>query len=537
MKALREYQEAATQATFDYFTQSSGHPLIIAPVAAGKSLLMAEVCRRGCSLYPSTRILVMAHNKELLVQNEAELKEQWPDVETGFYCAGLGRKKTSGQVIFASIQSIYNDIFKHKSFDLVLVDECHLISPNEDSMYRKAFKDLATTNPKVKIIGYTGTPYRSDTGLLVDGDLFNDVAYEIEIEYLIKEGFLCPPITPHVETKMDTSGVKMRGGDYIESQLEAAVNTDKITNACVDEIMALGAERKSWLIFTCGIKHCEAVCEAIQARGVSCAMVTGKTPSKERERILDAYKAGEIRCMVNVAVLTTGFNHPAIDLIAFMRPTRSPVLYVQCIGRGMRIHPDKKDVMVLDFGGVIDELGPIDRINITKKAEGGDGEAPMKQCGKCYAFVHAAAKTCEECGYEFIDPDGEPNIEGMSAKGQALLASQMSPETHKVLWMNTSRHEKPGKTPSMKVSYGTAQKIFMEWVCFEHKGFARSKAEEWHRKRYPSLVPDTVDDALKLEYPKPYEITVRKNGKYWEIIGYDFYEPEQEEEDEYEIPW
>jgi superfamily II DNA or RNA helicase len=105
MKTLRPYQAEATASTFGYFAKSNGNPLIIAPVAAGKSLLMAEFITQACRLYHGTRILVLAHNKELLQQNEAELKEQWPEVETGFYCAGLGKKVKAAPITFASIQS------------------------------------------------------------------------------------------------------------------------------------------------------------------------------------------------------------------------------------------------------------------------------------------------------------------------------------------------------------------------------------------------------------------------------------------------
>lgn len=531
MKVLRDYQEEATQATFDYFFNNKGNPLVIAPVAAGKSLLMAEFIRRACEIYAGTRILVLAHNKELLIQNAQELMGQWPDVSFGFYCAGLGQKKINGQVIFASIQSIYSKAFDHNPFDLVLVDECHLINSNQSGMYTTLFADLTVANPNIKIIGYTGTPYRPDSGLLIDGPLFDDVAYEIEIQYLIDQGFLCPPATPTVKTKMDAAGVATRLGDYVQGQLERAVDIDRITKSCVDEIIENGADRKSWLVFTCGVEHCKHVMEEIRSRGITCDMVVGDTPSAERDSIIKRFKIGEIKCLVNVAVLTTGFNHPGIDLIAFMRPTRSPVLYVQCVGRGMRLCPGKENVMILDFGGVIDELGPIDKINITKKKSGdGEGEAPVKQCSKCYAFMPAAAKECDECGFQFPAPEPS-SIEARSAKDKAVLSSQIKPEWYDVLWMNVKKHEKPDKTPSMMVSYGTMQNIFREWICFEHKGYPRRKAERWYKDRMDDQVPGSIDEAINKTYPQPARISAIKTGKYWEIKGYEF-----KEQEEYEIP-
>jgi len=533
IKTLRPYQEEAVTATLDYFKESKGNPLIVAPVAAGKSLLIAETAKRACTMHPNTRILVLAHVKELLQQNAAEMISQWPDANISFYCHGLGKKSDKGQIVFASIQSFSKMGLKTKSFDLIMVDECHLISPKSDTMYQKLFTDLAMANPHVKIIGYTGTPFRPDSGLLTDSDLFSDVAYEIEMQYLIDEGFLCPPITPNVNTKMDTTGVGTRGGDFIAGQLEKAVDKDEVTYACIDEMIEIGKDRKKWLIFTAGIEHAEHVTEALRSSGVSAAMVTGKTPKDERAAILSDYSNGLYQALVNVAVLTTGYNEPAIDLLAFMRPTRSPVLYVQCVGRGMRTHQDKEDVMILDFGGVVDELGPIDQVNVSKKAGDGTGEAPVKQCPKCYELLYAGVNECPKCGHMF---ESELNINERSAKDVAMLSSQIEPDVLDVIWMNTVKHEKKGKPPSLKVMYGTSSHIIKEWVCFEHQGFARDKAKKWHINRSGQPVPDTVDEALNIIYPTPTTITVRKNGAFDEIVSCDYKEKEEASLEE-EIVW
>lgn len=546
MKTLRPYQEEATQATFDYFKDNSGNPLVIAPVAAGKSLLMAEFIRRACTLYPKTRILVLTHVKELLEQNAAELQSQWPDAHYTFYCAGLGQKKLHGQVVFASIQSIHKKAFNFASpIDLVLVDECHLISPKSETMYRAFLDDLRTLNSNLKIIGYTGTPFRQGSGRLTEGKerLFTDVAYEIPILYLIENGYLCPLITPDVKTKMSTEGVGTRNGDYIAGQLEKAVDQDHITEACVEEIIHHGAERNKWLIFAAGVAHCEHVRDAIRMRGISCEMVTGDTPKDERAKIIEDYKAGRIKCLVNVAVLTTGFNAPDIDLLAFMRPTRSPVLYVQCCGRAMRTHPSKENAMVLDFGGVIDELGAIDTVDIkapSGSGGGGNGEVPSKQCPKCYAYTHPAVNQCEECSYKFPDPEVQIK---KNASNAAILSTQIEPVEHAVMSVQYTKHEKKNGTPSMKVSYITLAGAYNEWVCFQHKGFAKKKAEKWHKDRsHTTTIPENIDEIVNLlaEHPdfyaKPSSISVRKEGKYDRIVNYDF-SIKQEQEEAYEIPF
>ena len=464
--------------------------------------------------------MVVTHVKELLVQNSNELYGQYPDIKQTFYCAGLGKKDMSGSVIFASVQSISSKVFKlPHSIDLLLVDEAHLISPKDTTEYQKLIKNLKILNPKLKVIGFTGTPFRPDSKPLV-GDIFTDVAYQIPMLYLIEKGFLSRLVTPNVETKMSTIGVKTRNGDYIESQLQEAVDKDHITKSCVDEIIKYGFERKCWLIFTSGVDHCLHVRDEIRSRGISCEMITGKTPKQERDQTISDYKSGKIRCLVNVAVLTTGFNNPMIDLMAFMRPTRSPVLYVQVCGRGMRTSTGKENCMVLDFGGVIDTLGPVDTIDARQaSSRSGDGDAPIKVCPKCESVCFAGSKECHDCGYIFTPPEVE--IEPEPAKS-SILSDEYKPLTFGVKGVTYKKHTKNNKN-SMQVTYHTLNGFFSEWICFEHFGFPREKAINWHRRRLPDeRVPINVDEALKLKYPDPVEIQARKNGKYYEVIGYSF---------------
>jgi DNA repair protein RadD len=338
--------------------------------------------------------------------------------------------------------------------------------------------------------------------------------------YLIEKGFLCPLVTPTVNTVMDVSGVKTRNGDYMEGQLQSAVDKDPITKACVDEIIAHGQDRKKWLIFTAGVEHCKHVRDEIRSRGISCEMVIGSTPVGERNEIVDGHKNGTLRCLVNVGCFTTGFNNPAIDLMAFMRPTRSPVLYVQMGGRGMRTSNGKTDCCLLDFGGVIKELGPLDLIDAHRVSSSkGSGEAPVKLCPKCQAVCFAGASECQDCGYLFPD-----NPIDLSKKPSTLgvLSNQVEPEWHDVLSVSYKRHEKPGKAASMVVTYATLDGPYKEWICYEHTGYARERACKWHRDRSDRPAPNKVDEALLMDFREPTRISERQAGKFHEICGYDF---------------
>lgn len=448
-------------------------------------------------------------------------------------------KSGSGEVVY-NLQ-----INGHPSYfaNGILVHNCHLISHNDHTQYRKFIDSVLAINTNVKVLGFTGTPFRSDTGRLDEGDgkLFDGIAYQIDIGWMIEEGYLCRPVTPRVAKKMNVDGVKSRGGDYIAGQLEKAVDIDETTQACVNEIIEKGAGRNKWLVFTAGIQHCDHVCEAIRSHGITCEMITGDTDTKERDDIIARFKRGEIRCLVNVAVLTTGFNVPDIDLLAFMRPTKSPVLYIQTTGRGIRpVYADgydlstkqgrldaianskKPDCLILDFGGVIENLGPIDSVEIRKKNTAKDPDAPkgdaiMKRCPACGNMCAAAQRFCYVCSYSFINDA----LNTKSEDHNAILSSDEPIEEREVIGLNLDKHYKGGNiesTPSLCVSYITMTGVYKEWICFEHKGYARDKAVHWHKKMMDwAPPPNTIDQALEWGYKKPDKIMIRKEGKYYRV--------------------
>lgn len=520
------HQEKAVDALFDWFDANPvGQPLLISPVGSGKSLVLAEFIRRACTLYGTVNFLVLTHSTELLTQDANHLRMQAPHIPYSFYAAKLGRKSFDGQTIFASINSIYKKAYKiPKRIDLIFIDEAHLVSHNEATMYQTFLKDMLTINPDIRIIGLTGTGFRATSGKLTEGEgrLFTDVAYQIPMLYLIEKGFLCPLVTPPkgTRTKMSTAGIKTRDGDYIESQLQAAVDKDYITRACVDEIIEHGQDRKKWIVFTAGVDHCTNVVQEIRSRGISCEMVLGSTPTGERNRVVNEFKKGELRCLVNVGCMTTGFDCPATDLMAFMRPTRSEVLAVQMGGRGMRTHPGKTDCLLLDFGGVIDELGPIDLIDAKRVYEGsGDGDAPIKLCPACNAVCFAGVRKCQDCGHEF-----EINQLQLTktASTSAAMSNQVEPEWHKVLSVSRRLHKKEGKIPSMCVTYNTLDGPFREWICYEHTGFAREKAARWHKRMSDDLLPTKIADALACRFKAPKRVLTRQAGKFHEVLSYEF---------------
>jgi DNA repair protein RadD len=264
MLTLRPYQRAAIDAIYDYFGGKAGHPLVVIPTAGGKSLVMASFIREVLEQWPDQRILIVTHVRELIAQNYAELIGLWPQAPAGIYSAGLGRRDLAARILFAGIQSIHGKAYGVQQCDLVLIDEAHLIPRASDTMYRRFLNTLTRINPQLKVIGFTATPYRLDSGLLHQGAdaLFTDIAFEVSVRELIDDGYLCPLISKSPVTRLDVSGVGSRGGEFIPGPLQDAVDRDAITRSAVDEMVAYGQDRRSWLAFCSGVSHAGHVATA-----------------------------------------------------------------------------------------------------------------------------------------------------------------------------------------------------------------------------------------------------------------------------------
>ncbi len=517
---LRPYQNAAIQGIYNYFNDETGNPLIVIPTAGGKALVMASFIEGVLKVYPDQRILIITHVRELIEQNHAELKTLWPQAPAGIYSAGLKKREIRAQILFAGIQSIHKRVYDVQQCDLVLIDEAHLIPRSSNTMYRNFLDGLKRLNPMLKVIGLTATPYRLDSGLLHQGEdsIFTDIAYEVSVRELIDQGYLSRVISKRMATELDVSGVGTRAGEFIARDLEAAIDQDAITQSAVNEVFAYGHDRKSWLIFCAGVDHAFHVRDAIRAKGVSCETIVGDTPSAERDAIISDFKLGRIQCLTNANVLTTGFNAPQVDLIAMLRPTKSAGLYVQIVGRGCRLAPNKTDCLVLDFAGNIARHGPIDAVKPKRPKDGGDGDAPVKVCPDCNSIVHAAVRECPDCGHLFPPPQIK-----IEAKASGLdILSGGPPQWLPVTRVSYARHDKPGKPPSLRVDYWSGLSSHSEWVCIEHGGYPRQKAASWWANRAPGMpLPKGVNEALAVSarLKCPAHIAVRPSGRYTEIVG------------------
>lgn len=530
---LRTYQQRVLDQLYTWWMENDGIPLCTVPTGGGKSVIIAELTRLLFDTWPEShpRTLVLVPSKELAEQNADKLARLLPShISLGYYSASLGKKMPTADVIVATIGSIYNDAHLLGNIKCVIIDECHMVNPDgkEAGRYRKLLTDLAKTCT-FRAVGCTATPFRGNGVWLTDGEapLFTGIAGTVTVKELLDANYLAPLVRPVdvMQTRIDTSDIKTTSGDYNLGDLAERVET--YLPAAAQEAANLAAGRRKWLAFLPTVGGARHFVSCLVDNGITAALVCGETPAKERAALIADFRAGRIRCLVTVLALATGFDVPDVDCILWLRPTISPVLYVQGAGRGLRIADGKTDCLWLDFSDTTERMGPVDTIKGRKKRKKrDDAEAPCKICDECGERGGTKALECTSCGYVF--PVVEDEQEARRASNAAIMAHQVEPKivNYPVDKAEYGIHRKEGKPDSLRVDYFSGmRRVASEWVCFEHGGFARAKAEAWWSRRSDDSAPGNTAAALILAtmgipLPTPAAIRVNETGKYPEIIGY-----------------
>lgn len=524
---LRPYQRESLDALYAYWDAGGGNPLIVLPTGAGKSLVIATLAQELLAQWPTLRIGVVTHVKELIKQNFLELMRAWPAAPAGIYSAGLGRRDMHSRILFCGIQSVHRKAKQLGGFDLLLVDEAHLIPRASNTTYGRFLSDLRDIVPDMRVVGLTATPYRLDSGRLDTGDekLFDEIVYEANVADLIRDGYLSPLVSKATENEFDLTGVATLGGEYVPGALQKAVDQDWLVEAAVAEMVAAGRDRRAWLVFCAGVEHSEHVRDAFRRHGISCDSVTGETPSGERDSAIRRFAEGQTRCLTSVGVLTTGFNVPRVDLIGLMRGTKSTGLYVQQCGRGFRLADGKENCLILDFAGLVRTHGPLDAIDVLdrSKGKGEAGESLAKECPQCHTLIGLVVRNCPTCGHEYPPPAEKPKHEARAEVANILSGGRVEDQWVHVDGVFYDRHEKAGSPDSLRVTYRCGVLEHREWWCFEHTGFAGEKARHlWKQTaRGKSEPPKTTYEAMRRsqELREPAAIRLKKAGKYFEITG------------------
>lgn len=531
--SLRWYQSEAIQSIYDYFgSGKTGNPVIAMPTGSGKTHVISGFMKRALMQYPSQRFLVSTHVKELVAQNSDKLAKSWHHAPFGVHSAGLKQRETQQPIIIGGIQSMYKNAAAFGWRDLLIIDEAHLVSPDDDTMYQSFVDELRKINPNLKVIGLSATIWRQKQGLItnsVEGGIFTDIAYNLctmeGFARLIAEGHLVPIYPKRTSFEIDVSNVGVSSFDFNQKQL-AENMTDQIMWAALQEAARFGQNRRSWLVFAAGIERTEKCVEMLNYMGIPAVAVHSKLKDpKERDRRIEAHKKGEVRVMVGNNIFTTGYDHPPLDFCIDLQPTMSVAKHVQKCGRLMRpsVETGKENGLYLDFAGNTRRCGPINDPYVPQmKRKGPPGDAPVKICDFCGTYNHASVRFCDACGEEF---EFETKIVHEASEAEILKSDlpDVQPFNVDAVWYYKHIAKRTG-IPCLKVIYRSGLQMFTEWVHLENPGFPGKRARDWWRQRHAIEPPTTVDDALRYhtELRVPRVIHVWLNREPQEITKVDW---------------
>lgn len=584
MFVLRPYQTEAVNAVIQHFRKHPDPAVVVLPTGAGKSLVIAELARKARG-----RVLVLAHVKELVEQNHGKY-EAW-GLKADIFAAGLDRKEAKAQVVFGSVQSVARNLAAFDpvspvaatsvetisatgSFSLLIIDECHRVSLDEESQYNQVIDHLKIANPSLKILGLTATPYRLGLGWIYrrhyhgmvksQGErLFGDCVFELPLRYMVKHGYLTPPrLVDAPIVHYDFSKLIPKGnGLFSEADLNGELKRQqRVTPHIISQVLEYAVDRQGVMVFAATVEHAREIQGLLVAKAQHAALITGETPGPERDALIHGFKARDIKFLVNVSVLTTGFDAPHVDLIVMLRPTESVSLYQQIVGRGLRLSPGKTDCLVLDyagnnfnlfapevgeprphagtepvqvpcpacgfantFWGKTDEDGKVIE-HYGRRCQGffedDDGAREecdyrfrAKICPGCGSENDIAARRCQRCDQLLVDPDDKLkealNLKDcmvIRAAGLTLAAGRGKQGER----LEVTYHDEDGLT-------------LMEYFSFHSPGARRlfQRAFVRHHWRAPGLEPEfaTLDSVLaaQAQFRHPDFVIARKSGRFWQV--------------------
>lgn len=369
---LRPYQEKAVDAALKAITTGKKNGLLVLPTGTGKSLVIAEIVRQS-----GKKTIVLQPTKEILEQNLEKLKMAGL-TDIGVFSASMN-KKTIGTTTIATIGTIIKHQEAFKNFELIIIDEAHLVNSKE-GQYDEFINGLG-----LPVIGLTATPFRMKYYINSFGNnepvvesrfltrtrprIFETILHISQVPEMFEQGFLCP-VNYNYQNDYDSRKIRSNstGQGYDENALKRYNDSKNIVQKIVDEIIL--SESKHVLIFTHFREESEQVMSILAGYKIHCAEVSGQTKKADRERILDDFKAGNIRCVVNVGVLTVGFDFPELDHIIIGRPTKSLSLFYQISGRGLRPAPGKGACKITDLCDNIKRFGEINSFIIEDISSG-----------------------------------------------------------------------------------------------------------------------------------------------------------------------
>jgi len=423
MYKLRDYQQTAVDHVVKYFKKKRAPAMVVLPTGAGKSLVIAELARIA-----KGRVLVMAHVKELVEQNYEKYVSY--GLSAGIFSASLGKKDRDHKAIFGSVQSIARapDEF-FEDFSLLVIDECHRVAEDGATQYQEVIKKLQARNPGLCILGLTATPYRLGLGWIYEysqtGEIktdqprfFKQCVFELPLSYMIKNRYLTVPVKVDIPvTSYDFSELSESDRMYTVAEVEEILKSQKrLTPLIIKNIIDITERfhRQGVMIFSSSVRHAEEIMSYLPES--DSRLILGDTEMAARDQTIQEFKNKKFKYLVNVSVLTTGFDAPHVDVIAILRPTESNSLYQQIVGRGLRLSEEKKDCYILDYTGM-----------------GHDIYAPEISDKRPSKDTVQVSVPCPQCGFDnlfwgYADDDGEV-IEHF---GRKCRGASQDPQTYQI---------------------------------------------------------------------------------------------------------
>jgi len=556
MVELRPYQITALK-KLHQAVQQKDRLLLQAATGSGKTVVIVRMIQKYFLDHPGRSFLILMHKKELVQQFMDSFHNftDIPDTDIGIACSGIKKKADlDRRITVASVQTLINKMDRYPGADLMVVDETHRVGPEAESQYQQLLVKLEEYRPWRKVIGVTATAYRLGHGYIYgdqcrpgNHNYFPELTHRITYRELVDGGYLMPlsgRIAGNESLTEDLKNVS-KNGDYVLTQLGEVMGKDIHVRSAVDAYERYGSHHQHVCVFGCTIDHTEKLTEAFQDRGHSAVVIHSQLDRKTRNANIKAWQTGRVKVAVSINILTEGFDFPELSCLLFCRPTLSPTLFVQAIGRVVRIAEGKNEALLIDltnntktFGTNLDNP----QFNIPK-AGAGEGEAPTAPTKVCPGFdndgffcgmpVHAGLKYCPRCGYEF-PTDGWVEAKLGDLK-QVSFTGREEPISYEVKRVSYEEHlsQRSGKA-LMKVSYWCGdilnpQKRFMDFICLpdQYHGYAVQKARRWWEERSDEPFPDTVEEALFLadSLNQPTFISVDQNGKYPRIVNHEFDSP------------
>lgn len=540
---LRDYQQESIDLAIKDLREDK-NPIIALPTGSGKSIVLCGLTDEIINIDINARVLILSHVKEILQQNLSALQRYFYGIDIGLFCSGLN-SKTINKITVGSIQTCQNSPAEFNKFTHIIIDEAHRVGTKEESGYRKFIKRI-----KAQCIGLTATPFRMKDGYLNKGknSLFNSICIDMtrgeRFAKLIEDGYLSEIYSKKTVLTLSDKGVKTLGGDFATKDLSEKFDRDHITEGAIIECIHFGKKYNHWLCFAIDIKHAENIADRARAHGISAIAVHSKM--KDRDKAIKDFKNGKYKLMVNVDILTTGFDFPAIDLIIMLRHTKSPIIHVQTTGRGLRPlysrgynlldkiqrllsieKSTKTHCLVLDFAGNARRLGPINDVYVKKPGDKKPGDGAMtKTCPECGIDNHLSALFCCNCNFEFVTKE---KIETEAFEGELVLKKEEKADSF-VGWAEVKSvsydvYSKSGAKLALIAKYNCGLVTYNEFVFINGKGYSKYKADNWLRFRwrgdnYPKTVEECYASCDLIKSPT--KIKIDASGKFPKFLDYRF---------------